>query len=100
GNWIFGQKENFTADCRTKHFKEQLFTGYEVPEFERMFENKPVEKITTAGVDSMLEVLEGRGDFAMSDEDFEAFAEWYAAFAEKRELLGGTNHLLYICRKK
>ena len=26
-------------------------------------------------------------------------AEWYLAFSEKRELLGNTNHLLYICRK-
>ena len=27
------------------------------------------------------------------------FVAWYLHFAEKRELLGNTNHLLYICRK-
>ena len=32
--------------------------------------------------------------------DFESFKKWYLAFAAKRELLGATNHLLYICRKK
>ena len=40
------------------------------------------------------------GIFSIPDKDFDAFAAWYLAFAEKRELLGGTNHLLYICRKK
>jgi len=41
-----------------------------------------------------------RPDFDLSDEDFKAFAEWYLCFCEKRELLGSTNHLLYICKKK
>ena len=33
------------------------------------------------------------------EEDFDVFAEWLFAFAEKRELLGSSSHLLYICRK-
>lgn len=99
GNWAFGQKENFTEDYETKHFKEQLFTGYDVSEFEQLFANKPTEKITVAGTDGLLEPIEGRVDFCIKEEDFPAFADWYLAFAEKRELLGCTNHLLYICRK-
>ena len=82
-----------------KHFKEQLFTGYEVPEFEALFSEKPVRYITTAGVDGMLETAEERSDFAIGDEDFRAFTRWYLAICEKRELLGMTNHLLYICEK-
>ncbi len=100
GNWAFGQEENFTDDYRVRHFKEQLFTGYDVTEFEELFAGKPVEWITTAGTDGLLEPLEERSDFHIPDEDFDAFAAWYLAFAEKRELLGSTNHLLYICRKK
>ncbi|MBR4692481.1 MAG: class I SAM-dependent methyltransferase [Oscillospiraceae bacterium] len=100
GNWAFGQEENFTDDYRVRHFKEQLFTGYDVAEFEELFAGKPVEWITTAGTDGLLEPLEERSDFRIPDEDFDAFAAWYLAFAEKRELLGSTNHLLYICRKK
>ena len=99
GNWAAGQEENFTEDYRVKHFREQLFTGYDVAEFEKLFEEKPVEWITTAGVDGILEPIEDRPDFLIKDEDFDAFAAWYLAFAEKRELLGNTNHLLYICRK-
>lgn len=100
GNWAAGEEENFTKDYQVKHFKEQLFTGYDVAEFEELFREKPVEWITTAGVDGLLEPVEKREDFCISDEDFEAFVNWQLAFAEKRELLGMTNHLLYICRKK
>ena len=99
GNWAAGQEENFTADYQVRHFKEQLFTGYDVNEFEKLFEQKPVAWITTAGADGLLEPIEKRPDFSIRDEDFDAFAAWYLRFAEKRELLGCTNHLLYICRK-
>ena len=100
GNWAFGQKQNFTDDYQVKHFKEQLFTGYDVTEFEHLFDEKPALWITTAGVDGILEPIEQRPDFDIPDEDFDMFADWYLHFAEKRELLGSTNHLLYICRKK
>lgn len=100
GNWGRGQAENFTDDYRVKHFKEQLFTGYDITEFEQLFCEKPVEWITTTGVDGLIEPLEERPDFFISDEDFRALSEWYLAFSEKRELLGATDHLLYICRKQ
>ena len=100
GNWSTGQAENFTDDYQVKHFKEQLFTGYDVEEFENLFSEKPVEWITTTGVDGLIEPVEKRHDFYMTDEDFKALAEWYLHFSEKRELLGNTNHLLYICRKR
>lgn len=100
GNWTEGLKENFTGDYQVKHFKEQLFTGYDVTEFEKLFETKPVDWLTTTGVDGLLEPIEKRPDFSLSDEEFKALAEWYLAFSEKRELLGSTNHLLYICRKQ
>jgi ubiquinone/menaquinone biosynthesis C-methylase UbiE len=99
GNWAAGQEENFTNDYQIRHFKEQLFTGYDVIEFEKLFEKKPVEWITTAGVDGILEPIEDRDDFSIPEKDFDEFVAWYLHFAEKRELLGNTNHLLYICRK-
>ena len=100
GKWTAGQKENFTDDYQVKHFKEQLFTGYDVTEFEGLFQDKPVDWLATTGVDGLLEPIEERPDFSLSDEDFRALAEWYLAFSEKRELLGATSHLLYICRKR
>ena len=100
GNWAKGQSENFTNDYRVRHFKEQLFTGYDIAEFEQLFCEKPVEWITTTGVDGLIEPIEERPDFSITDEDFPALCEWYLTFSEKRELLGATNHLLYICRKR
>ena len=100
GNWAQGQAENFTEDYQVRHFKEQLFTGYDVTEFEALFRDKTVDRITTAGVDGLLEPIEKRPDFSVSQEDFEALVKWVIAFSEKRELLGHTNHLLYICKKR
>ena len=100
GDLRAGIEENFTEDYQVKHFTEQLFTGFNVDEFEALFENKPVEWLATAAADSILELAEGRGDFAMSDEDFRAFEEYHLRHCEKRELLGCSSHLLYICRKK
>ncbi|MBQ6078420.1 MAG: class I SAM-dependent methyltransferase [Clostridia bacterium] len=99
GKWTEGQAENFAADGTVRHFKEQLFTGYDVVEFEQLFTDKPVEPLATVGTDGMLEAIEERPDFAMTDAEFDAFAAWHLTVAEKRELLGATNHLLYICRK-
>ncbi len=99
GDWAAGQAENFTSDYKVRHFKEQLFTGFDVTEFEQLFEGKDITWITTTGVDGLLQPIEERPDFKMSEEDFRAMTDWYLAFSEKRELLGSTNHLLYICRK-
>ena len=44
-------------------------------------------------------LAEGRKDFAMNDEELEAFAKYHLATCEKRELLGASSHLLYICKK-
>ena len=99
GNWASGQAENFTKDYKVRHFKEQLFTGYDIVEFEKLFEGKPVQWIVTTGTDGILEPTEGRSDFEISDQDFMEFVDWYLAFSEKRELLGHCNHLLYVCRR-
>ena len=100
GNVRAGMEENFTEDYQAKHFTEQLFTGFDITEFEALFENKPTEWITTTATDSILEVAEDRKDFAMSDDDFMAFVDYHLHTCERRELLGASSHLLYICRKK
>jgi len=100
GSLEAGVRENFDENYTVKHFPEQLFTGYDVNQFEEMFCNKKVEHITTVGADSVLELAENRKDFLMSDEEFELFCKYHLSVCEKRELLGSSSHLLYICRKK
>lgn len=100
GNFKEGVQKNFTSEYTVKHFEEQLFTGYDIVEFERLFANKPIEHLSTVATDGILEFAEGRRDFSMSDDEFEAFVKYHLATCEKRELLGSSSHLLYICRKK
>lgn len=95
-----GWAENFDGDMRVRHFPEQLFTGYDVAEFEALFENKPVAHLRTVAADGVLELAEDRSDFAMTDEDFRLFSAYHLLHCEKRELLGSSSHLLYICRKE
>lgn len=95
-----GIQENFGSDYQVKHFKEQLFTGFDICEFEELFTKKPVDYLTTVAVDNVLEIAEARPDFTMTDEDFRAFAEYQMHICEKREMLGNSSHLLYISRKK
>ena len=100
GNARFGLRENFSPDFRVLHFPEQLFTGYDIAEFEALFREFPCGHLTTAAADGILELAAGRGDFELPDEEFEAWVRYHLATCEKRELLGHSSHLLYICRKK
>lgn len=99
GNTPPGLEMNFDKDWNTRHFLEQLFTGYDVDELEALFDGLPVERIALASADGALELAEDRADFALSDEDFAAFARYHLRFCEKRELLGLSSHLLYVCRR-
>jgi len=99
GNFRAGLEENFTEDFRVRHFAEQGFTGFNVDEFEALFADRDVEIVTTAAADSILELAEGRGDFVLSDEDFDAFADYHLRHCERREMLGCSSHLITVCRK-
>ena len=97
---VTGLRENFDSDYNVRHFKEQLFTGFDIVEFEELFTNKEVEHITTVAVDNVLEIAQERPDFSMTDEGFKAFTDYQLHICEKREMLGSSSHLLYICRKR
>ena len=99
GNFKEGFTANFDEDYKVKHFTEQAFTGFDIVEFEEMFEGKPVKYITTVAADSVLEIVERNPDFKMSDDDFKLFLDYQLHICEKREMLGLSCHLLYICRK-
>ena len=96
-----GLAENFEGDLTSiRHFPEQCFTGYTVPEMEALFAGKAVEPIALVSANGALELAEGRADFHLSDEDFRAFAAYHLQHCHERELLGLSGHLLYICRKR
>lgn len=100
GNFRAGLEENFDQEGRVRHFREQLFTGFDVAEFEVLFQGKPVKQLHLAGTDSVLELAKNVPAFCLDDEDFAAFAQFHLRTCEKRELLGGHSHLLWIGRKQ
>lgn len=100
GHLLAGLAENFDGEGRVRHFEEQLFTGYDPADFEALFVDKPVQHLATVAADGILELAEDRSDFAMSDEEFAAFAAHHLATCETRELLGSSSHLIHICRKE
>ena len=61
---------------------------------------KDVNHVSTVAVYSILEFAKGREDYVMSDDEFDAFIKYHLATCEKRELLGCSSHLLYICEKR
>lgn len=94
-----GLKENFTDDFKVRHFEEQVFTGFDVAEFEALFAGKPVTWLKTVAADSILEYGERWSGLELNDEEFELFSKYHLATCEIRELLGSSSHLLYLCRK-
>ena len=98
-NFRAGLKENYGDGEQVLHFKEQGFTGFDIGEFERLFDGKPVETVALAGTDGVLEIAEQSPDFCLSDDEFDAFFAYHLATCEKRELLGCQSHLLLISRK-
>lgn len=100
GNFIAGCEENFTEDFEVKHFTEQLFTGFYIEEFEKLYYDLPVKHLTTVATDGILEFAEHTNIFSMSNEDFDLFVKYHLHNCEKREYLGCSSHLLHICQKR
>ena len=99
GDMQVGMKENYTEDYKVKHFPEQLFTGFDVAEFEELVDRTQLKRIKTIAADGVIELVEigGGSNFNISDENFEVYKNYHLATCEKRELLGTSNHLLVIC---
>ena len=57
GKWSIDQEENFTNDYSVKHFKEQLFTGYDIVEFEVTTVDQPMKYYTINNRPTPYEVL-------------------------------------------
>ena len=99
GDMKVGMAENYTEDYQVKHFPKQLFTGFDITEFEELVDKTPLKRIKTLATDGVIELVEigGGSNFNISDENFEAYKKYHLAMCEKRELLGSSNHLLVIC---
>lgn len=104
-NYLFGSLAqgiafNFDQQHRPRHFEKQLFTGYDIAEFEALWDGQNVDRLLTIGTDSVLEFAGRQNGFSLTEENFQAFAALHLATCEKRELLGYSSHLLSVLRKR
>lgn len=91
----------YYADNGTiSHRPDQLFTGYDMTEFEALFADTETDYITTVSADGNMEFFEFVAGLEFDDELFDIFADYHLKVCEKRELLGYSGHLIYICRKR
>lgn len=100
GNFEAGCKINLDKDLRIKHELEQRFSSFEVDEFEALFDDKATEYLTTIATDGIMELAENGKDFKMTDHDFKLYTKYHLMNCQRKELLGSSSHLLYICQKK
>ena len=91
---------NFDEQYKPRHFEKQLFTGYDISEFESLWDGQDVDRLLTVGTDSVLEFAGRQKNFSLTEEDFQAFANLHLATCEQRELLGYSSHLLSVFRKR
>lgn len=92
-------KENFTDNFLPRQFPEQMFTGFNVDDFKKLFKQKQFKPLHMISADSILQIEEDRNDFAMTDEEFDLYFKFHLATCERPYLLGFSAHLLYIGKK-
>lgn len=100
GNFDAGCKINLDENLNTKHEMEQRFSAFEIDEFESFFTDKPTDYLTTVAAEGILELAEKGKEFKMTDHDFKLFLKYHLKNCQRKELLGSSSHVIYICRKK
>ena len=93
-------RENFDEHFKPKQFPEQMFTGFEIADFKKLFKGLPFKALHLVSADSILDLEESRECFAMTDEEFDVFAKYHLATCENPTLQGLAYHLLYIGKKQ
>lgn len=94
-----GYRENFDENLEVKHFPEQLFTGFNIDEFEKLVEESGLKRITTVSADGMLELACQTEKFGLNEDNLDLFMKYHLAYCETRELLGGASHLILVTER-
>jgi len=92
-------KSEFNDDYTLKELPKEVFTAYDVDKFEKLFLKFNVKKLHTVSADSVVDISENNEKFNVDDEDFEILKEYHLATCERKDMLGISNHILFICKK-
>ena len=77
---------------------DEIFSAFYIDEFENLMSNRQVKKLHYVATDGMSHHFKEIVD-DLSDFEFNEWVRYCLLSCERRELLGYSNHVLYICEK-
>lgn len=78
---------------------EEIFTTFNIDEFNKLMDNYPIENITTVATDGLNSILRDYVN-VLDDEEFKVWLDYHYKSCEKKDLIGYSSHALYIGKKK
>ena len=91
-------KEVCDENYRVKEIPEEIFSVNYIEEFEDMMKEFPVKKLCEVGVDGLSENLEYYIN-KLSEEEYKVWLDYHFKNCERKELMGYSSHVVYICEK-
>ena len=89
----------FTDEFRITVVPEEVFRSFRVNEFKEMMEQYDINYITQVATDGMADQQKEVVD-NLSKEEFDMYMKYHLATCEREDLMGYSNHVLYLGRKK
>lgn len=78
---------------------EEIFTTFNIDEFNKLMDNYPIENISTVATDGLNSILRDYVNI-LDDEEFKVWLDYHYKSCEKKDLIGYSSHALYIGKKK
>lgn len=91
-------KDVCDENYRVKEIPEEIFSVEYVEEFDNMMKDFSVKKLCEIAVDGLSESL---SDYIneLSEEEYKVWLDYHFKNCERKDLMGYSSHVLYICEK-
>ena len=78
---------------------EEVFSAFYIDEFEDIMKPKNVEELHMVATDGMSHHIKETIDF-LDEFEFNEWVKYHLSTCERRDLMGYSNHMLYIGKKR
>ena len=91
-------KDVCDENYRVKEIPEEIFSVEYVEEFDNMMKDFPVKNLCEVATDGLSESL---SDYIneLSEEEYKVWLDYHFKNCERKDLMGYSSHVLYICEK-
>ena len=83
---------------RMKDVPEEVFTGFYIEDFKKLFDKTNTKYITNVATDGLGYTLQDMIE-KLPEKEYQAFLKWHFMTCERPDQQGYSAHLLYICEK-